>query len=292
MNAFKLKIAFYTALALIAFAGNSILCRLALSEDSIDAASFTSIRLISGFAALAIIVGFPRKRESKPEKTRSWLPALLLFSYAVTFSFGYLSLDTGTGALILFGAVQSTMIIASLVSGNRLRFVEWIGMLCAFSGFTYLVAPTVNTPSFSGFIMMTLSGIAWGLYTLIGRGSSAPVLENHYNFLKTLPFIGIMLVFTFRDVNLSHEGILLAIISGGLASGLGYAFWYAALKGLSITHAAVLQLFVPIIAALGGVFFSGETISLRLFLSTLLVIGGILIVILSARRQLPNKELT
>ncbi|WP_323750418.1 DMT family transporter [Marinobacter sp.] len=279
MNKNTIKIIVCTTFALLAFAGNSVLCRLALGEKSIDAASFTIIRLLSGIFILMIAVAMTRKTKNT-QSTGSWLGASMLFVYAVAFSYGYISLDTGTGALILFAAVQITMIAVSVVSGNRLHYAEWLGVFIAFSGFVYLIIPSVTTPSLMGFILMTVSGMAWGFYTLIGRSSTQPLADTAYNFLRTSPFVLVLLIFTLQDANLSQEGVLLAVLSGAIASGVGYAVWYIALKGLSVTQAAVVQLFVPIVAAIGGVIFTNELITLRLVESSALVLGGILTVIL------------
>ncbi|TQV82661.1 DMT family transporter [Exilibacterium tricleocarpae] len=275
----KLKIVLCTTLALLAFAGNSILCRLALGTGTIDAASFTTIRLLSGIVVLAAILQITKAGNEQISKG-SWRASFMLFLYAATFSFAYISLDTGTGALILFGSVQITMILASLISGNKLHYSEWIGMLTAFCGFVYLIMPGLATPSLMGFILMTVAGIAWGIYTLAGRGSKNPLSDTAHNFLRTLPFVAILVAATFQYANLSREGILLAVLSGGIASGLGYAVWYIALGGLLVTQAAVVQLIVPVIAAVGGVLFANEVISLRLLLSSIMILGGILTVIL------------
>ncbi len=280
MNTFPLKIILCTCFALLAFAGNSVLCRLALGEHSIDAASFTVIRLLSGIAILLAIVYF-RHPNVQPTAKGSWSAALMLFLYAVTFSFAYISLDTGTGALILFGTVQITMILVSMLSGNRLHVSEWLGVLLAFSGFVYLILPSLTTPSLTGFILMMSAGIAWGIYTLKGRGSVNPINDTAFNFARTLPFILILGAVFYRDVDISQQGVLLAMVSGALASGLGYAVWYTALGGLSATQAAVIQLLVPVIAAIGGVVFANEMISLRLILSSMMVLGGIMLVILT-----------
>lgn len=268
-----------TSFALLAFAGNSILCRLALGENTIDAASFTVIRLLSGIIVLAAILKITNRNNERVSKG-SWLASFTLFIYAITFSYAYISLDTGTGALILFGAVQITMIVVSLVSGTRLHYSEWIGVIVAFSGFVYLIKPGLTTPSLMGFILMTIAGIAWGFYTLCGKGSKQPIADTAYNFLRTLPFAVILIVVALRDFDISQQGILLACLSGGLASGVGYAVWYFSLGGLSSTQAAVVQLLVPVIAAVGGVLFSDEIISIRLVLSSIMVLGGILTVVL------------
>lgn len=274
-----MKIVSCTVFALFAFAGNSILCRLALGDGAIDAASFTAVRLLSGIIMLGLILFVTRNKKVSASKG-SWLASIMLFLYAVTFSFAYISLDTGTGALILFAAVQLTMIFASLVLGNRLHSFEWLGVLIAFSGFVYLIIPGLTTPSLTGFVLMTISGIAWGIYSLKGRGSINPISDTSYNFLRTLPFVLLLLIPVFGDAHLSQTGIILAILSGAITSGIGYALWYMALRGLSVIQAAVVQLLVPIIAALGGVLFANEVISLRLVLSSLMVLGGILIVVI------------
>ena len=210
---------------------------------------------------------------------RNWISSVALFLYAVMFSYAYISLNTGTGALILFGTVQITMILASLTSGNRLHFAEWGGIVTAFSGFIYLVKPSLTTPSLTGFILMTISGIAWGIYTLRGKGSKQPIHDSATNFLYTFPFIITLLVIEFNNTNLSRQGIILALVSGAIASGIGYTVWYMAVKGLSTMQASVVQLFVPIIAATGGVIFSQEVISMRLILSSLMILGGIIFVL-------------
>ncbi|MCH7506656.1 MAG: DMT family transporter [Proteobacteria bacterium] len=266
-------------MALIAFAANSVLCRLALGEETIDAASFTVIRLLSGALVLLAILAFSNDKEASASKG-SWSASLMLFVYAVAFSFAYISLDTGTGALILFGSVQITMILLSLVSGNRLHLSEWVGVIIAFTGFVYLVLPEVTSPSVMGFLLMIAAGIAWGMYTLKGRGSAHPLKDTAYNFLRTIPLVIILLVITIQDAHYSAAGVLLAVLSGGIASGIGYTIWYIALGGLSTTQAAVVQLSVPVIAAFGGVLFVSEAITARLTLSASMVLGGILLVVL------------
>lgn len=304
----RLNISLYTILALTAFAANSVLCRLALGDNTIDAASFTSVRLLSGMLVLIIILAFTRSglayRFSRAEgkvlnqdgpdnlqgtsaadavsqsKARgSWRAAILLFIYAITFSFAYVSLATGMGALILFASVQLTMVIASLIGGKKLHYTEWSGLVMAFCGFIYLVMPTLATPSLSGFILMTISGIAWAGYTLMGRGSTSALRDTSYNFLRTLPFVILLILFTFQDAQLSNTGLALAIVSGGLASGIGYTIWYIALTGLSAIQAAVVQLVVPVIAAVGGIIFAGESMSMRLILASMMILGGILFLI-------------
>jgi|TARA_B110000211_G_scaffold65874_2_gene75939 drug/metabolite transporter (DMT)-like permease len=289
-----IKIIASTVFALFAFAANSVFCRLALGDEAIDATSFTSVRLFSGIIVLFILMQFT-SHVSKPQSSLkanakgSWLAAIMLFTYAVTFSFGYISLDTGTGALILFGAVQITMILFNVISGSRLHYSEWLGLTCAFIGFVYLILPSITTPSLTGFILMSVSGMAWAFYTLLGRKSKHALSDTAFNFLRTSPFILILVLLSFNNLHISSNGFLLAVLSGAIASGIGYFVWYIALSGLSVTQAAVLQLFVPIIAALGGVIFTSESITLRLIESSILVLGGILLVILGRYYFSQNK---
>jgi drug/metabolite transporter (DMT)-like permease len=258
---------------------------MALKENAIDAGSFTSIRLISGAVILLVLINIGNKG-NKPERYGSWYASLMLFFYAITFSFAYISLDTGTGALILFGSVQITMILISFLKGIRLKMKEWIGVILAFGGFVYLMLPQLTTPSVLGFLLMTMAGISWGMYTLNGRGSEKPLVDTAGNFIKTLPLTLLIIIslLMFGDAVLSLQGIILAILSGALASGVGYAIWYAALKDLTTTQAAVVQLLVPVIAAAGGVLFISESITNRLIISAVLVLGGILLVILGREK--------
>ncbi|MCH7816623.1 MAG: DMT family transporter [Proteobacteria bacterium] len=266
-------------MALIAFAANSVLCRLALGNDAIDASSFTWIRLLSGAVVLFVIIATTGNMTEASTKG-SWTASCMLFLYAITFSYAYISLDTGTGALILFGSVQITMILWSLISGTRLHFTEWAGVAIAFVGFVYLILPGVTTPSTVGFLLMTLAGISWGIYTLKGRGSKYPLMDTAYNFLRTMPLVILLAIITVNNAHYSVEGILLAMVSGGITSGIGYTIWFIALGGLSSTQAAVLQLSVPVIAATGGVVLVSEAITFRLVISAALVLGGILVVVL------------
>ena len=276
----QMRIILLTMLTMIAFAANSVLCRLALGGEMIDAAGFTSVRLLAGSLVLLAILKFRRNNKHTSVKG-SWISALMLFTYAGTFSFAYISLNTGTGALILFGAVQITMIIMSLISGHRLRTGEWLGMSIAFAGFVYLVLPGVHAPSPVGFILMASAGIAWGVYTMNGRKSGNPVSDTAYNFLRTVPLVIILILLSSNNIHLTQQGFLLALISGAVTSGLGYVIWYMALGGLTATVAAVVQLSVPVIAALGGILFVSEQLTLRFTLATLMILGGIFIVIMA-----------
>lgn len=270
----KMKTILYTAFALIAFALNSILCRLALGTQAIDAASFTTIRLISGATTLSIVLLFSENR-GRQVKKGNWLSAFFLFAYAACFSFAYTNLTTATGALILFGTVQATMIIAALVSGERPKILEWFGLIFALGGLVYLVFPGLASPPLSGSLLMLAAGISWGFYTLRGKASENPLAETSGNFARAVPMIILAsLPFVFQ-INLSFNGVILALLSGAIASGIGYSVWYAALKFHTATRAGVLQLCVPALAAIGGAMVLPETISTRLLLASSLILGGI-----------------
>jgi drug/metabolite transporter (DMT)-like permease len=281
---------------MLAFAGNSVLCRLALADNTIDAATFTAARLLAGMTVLGTLLAIRQRTAIRPSAAAeqvptvkntlaagSWSAALMLFVYALSFSFAYVSLDTATGALILFGAVQITMVIAGLRSASRLSLLEWAGLAIAFGGFVYMVLPGVDMPAPFGLGLMTCAGVAWGIYSLLGRGSKAPLADTATNFLRTLPFTLFVLIFAIDQGYWSQEGLILAIVSGGVTSGLGYAIWYRALAGLTTTQAAVVQLLVPVFAAIGGILFADELLTTRLMFAALLVLGGILMVVIGQR---------
>ncbi len=269
-----------TALALVAFAANSVLCRLALRAPVIDAASFTAIRVISG-AALLLIVTAPAARGGAG-LSGSWATALLLAIYAVPFAFAYTQLSAGTGALILFGSVQVTMLAATLLSAERPRPVQWAGAALAMAGLVYLVLPGLTAPPAGAALLMAIAGIAWGLYSLRGRAASNALAHTTGNFVRAVPLVlGVALLLLPR-AQVEAEGVLLSAVSGALTSGLGYVAWYAALRSLSGMHAAVVQLAVPPLAAGGGVLFLSETVSWRLVVSACLVLGGIAVAIVAS----------
>lgn len=275
----------YTSLALLAFAGNSVLCRFALLDSAIDPSSFTAIRLISGAAMLLILIGFPRSSlelGSLPIARLVW-PAFSLFVYAICFSFAYIDLDTGTGALVLFGVVQLTMISVGLVSGNKPSMLELIGMVIAFSGLVWLLLPGAEAPSLRGFILMSIAGVAWGFYTYLGKGVSKPLLGTARNFLLTVPLVLLVWLLMAASVSLSLEGVILASVSGALTSGVGYTLWYIAIEKLSVVQSAVIQLLVPVIATVGGVYIVSEPLSAQLVIASVLVLGGVLVSILGRR---------
>ncbi|MFQ5779489.1 MAG: DMT family transporter [Nitrospiria bacterium] len=273
------KTLLYTGFALTAFAANSVLGRIALGKHSVDASSFTIIRLLSGYAVLLLILKLSKTDDPYCKQTSRMAP-LMLFLYAVTFSYAYIILDTGTGALILFGSVQLAIVFISLFAGERLHPLEWLGLLFSLAGFITLVLPGVTAPSLKGFVLMTTAGIAWGVYTLIGRKSKNPLLDTALNFSRTFPFVLALALFALvrQEIYLSQKGLLLAFASGGITSGIGYAVWYKALSGLSAAQAGVVQLTVPVIAAFGGVVFVSEVISIRLLVSTTMILGGIMVV--------------
>lgn len=276
--------------ALIAFAANSVLARLALINSHIDPLSFTSLRLLSGAIMLAILVMIKRASKGNtikaPSLEGSTLSAIFLFIYALCFSIAYLSISTGTGALILFGAVQITMIIYQLLKGNKLKWVEWMGILLAFSGFIYLVMPSLSTPSFSGFLLMAIAGAAWAGYTIRGKACADPLSDTAGNFIRSLPLCVLVVFYILATQHtLTTEGITLAIVSGAITSGVGYAVWYVALKGLTSTQAGVIQLLVPVIAALGGVVFLQEPITLSFVLASSMILVGILMMTLQKKQR-------
>ena len=297
-----------TLVALIAFAGNSVLCRLALQEQSIDATSFTIIRLLSGAISLVIIVKVLNllqnsrlKQQCKntallaQQKSRgSWIAAFMLFLYAVCFSYAYIMLDAGLGALILFGCVQLSMITVSIIQKQPLSLIKWLGLIGAFSGLIYLVNSQnelsglnheVNF-SFLGFLLMLVSGIAWASYTILGKGSATPLIDTKINFTKSLVFvIPLTVVYFVVESQVTLLGIGLSIASGMLTSGIGYAIWYYALNGLSPVQAGVVQLMVPVIAAFGGILWIGEAITVELMLAQAIILGGIALVMFSPSKS-------
>jgi drug/metabolite transporter (DMT)-like permease len=269
-----------TALAMVAFAGNSLLCRRALKETGIDAASFTLIRILSGALCLWIIV---QVRRGSSVKAGSWPSALALFGYAALFSFAYVRLTAGTGALLLFGAVQATMIAWAFRKGERLRLVQIAGLVLALAGLVALVLPGISAPPLDAALLMLAAGIAWGVYSLRGKGGSDPLRATAGNFLRAVPMAALLSGLLLRSANFDRAGVGYAIASGAVASGIGYAIWYAALPALKASAAATVQLSVPVLAAAGGIAFLGESITLRLAVASVAVLGGIALVIVERR---------
>lgn len=267
--------AILTTFTLIAFAANSLLCRMALGWELIDPASFTTLRLLSG-AAILLPVAHLTNESPPPEEGRgSWSSAWALFVYAAAFSLAYVSLDTGMGALLLFGAVQVTMIGAGVKSGERPPLFQWAGLVVALGGLVFLASPGISAPDLPGTVLMLVSGIAWGVYSLRGKQVLAPVLMTRGNFVRTVPLALILSALAFSYVHVERRGMILAIVSGAVTSGLGYVLWYRALRGLTTTQASIVQLLVPILAAFGGVVFLAEQVSVRLTVSSVLILGGV-----------------
>lgn len=274
------RIAVLTSLAMIAFASNSLLCRIALKDTGIDPASFTTIRLVSGAVILWLIVTM--RRNTKGDKG-NWLSALALFIYAAGFSFAYVNLSASTGALLLFGAVQLSMIGLGLWSGERLQSMQLVGLLLALAGLVGLLSPGLSAPPLSGSLLMLIAGVAWGVYSLRGKGAGDPMKVTAGNFLRAVPFAAVLSLLMQDDVSMDIAGFWYAILSGAVASGIGYAIWYAALPMLRVSTAATVQLIVPVLTALGGIAFLGESMTLRLALASLAILGGIGLVILKKK---------
>lgn len=268
------------SLAMTAFAANSLLCRMAFEHTAIDAASFTTLRILSGALALWLLV---RIRRGAPVISGNWLSASALFVYAAGFSFAYVALPTATGALLLFGAVQAIMIGYGLWKGERLRWIQSAGLVLAFAGLVGLLLPGVTAPPLFASFLMLGAGAAWGLYSLLGKGANDPIGISAGNFLRAAPIAAAVTLITINDAKLDYAGAGYATASGALASGMGYALWYAVLPALKSTQAATVQLSVPVIAALGGILFLDEAVTVRLAFASVAILGGIALVIAERR---------
>lgn len=266
----------FAALAMTAFAANSLLCRLALKHAQIDAANFTSIRILSGAAALWLIMRFQGKVRFAGGR---WISAFALFSYAAAFSFAYVSLSAGTGALLLFGAVQTTMIFCGLRSGERLNRWQGMGLAMAVSGLVAFLLPGISTPPLAGTALMLIAGVAWGIYSLLGKGSSDPLGMTAGNFLRAVSFAVGLSILLIPGMQVNETGVLLAILSGAIASGVGYAIWYQVVRNTKTTNAAIMQLSVPVIATIGGMVLLGETVTWHQFIFSMAILGGISMVL-------------
>lgn len=271
-----LRVIGLTTLAMIAFAGNSLLCRQALKHTAIDPASFTAIRLVSGALMLWLVV---RLRKSSPAGAGSWRSAFALFAYAAGFSYAYVSLPAASGALLLFGAVQATMIGHGIRVGERLHVLQVVGVIVAFGGLVGLLLPGLSAPPLTGSLLMIGAGIAWGVYSLRGKGLGDPIRVTAGNFLRAVPVTLVLSAVLIKFNAVDMAGFFYAAASGALASGLGYAIWYTVLPALKNTSAASVQLSVPVIASIGGVVFLGEPMTLRLVLASVAILGGIALVI-------------
>lgn len=273
-----LRIAICTVLALIAFAGNSLLCRAALAHTRIDAASFTTVRLLSGAVVLCCLVSL---RGAARTGRGNWLSALALFAYAAGFSFSYLHLTAAVGALLLFGAVQTTMIGHGIWSGERMRWRQIVGLVLACGGLVGLLLPGLSAPPLTGALLMLGAGAAWGIYSLRGKGGGDSLKVTAGNFTRTVPMALVLSLLLAARASLDPAGLGYAFLSGAVTSGMGYAIWYTALPSLRSTTAATVQLSVPILAAVGGIFFLGESLTLRLLAASVAIIGGIALVVLT-----------
>ena len=278
----KANTVFLTAVAMVAFAANSVLCRLALGAGLIDAASFATVRTISGAALLAAILLLRQKTvAARPD----WRSVVALYLYMVFFAFAYLSLSAGTGALILFGAVQLTMFTVALRSGEHFPKISWAGLALAIAGLVYLVSPGLTAPDPLGAALMTIAGISWGAYSLVGRSAKDPVEATAHNFLYAVPLVVATSLVFIGDFAITATGAAYAVVSGAVASGVGYVIWYAALRGLTGTGAATVQLSVPVIAAIGGVILLSEAVTLRLVVASAATLGGVALVLAQRNRS-------
>ena len=283
------RILILTLLAMIAFASNSLLCRLALKQTGIDAASFTSIRIFSGAVALWLIM---RMRTASKVSNSSlvtghwslpqagnWPSALALFTYAAAFSFAYVSLSAATGALLLFGAVQATMILWGLRKGEPLHLRQLFGLALALAGLIALLLPGLSAPPLGGAILMLGAGVAWGIYSLRGKGTGDAISATAGNFFRAVLCAAVLSIALIAWTRFDRAGMVYAILSGAIASGVGYVIWYSALPGLKATSAATVQLSVPVLAAAGGILLLGEPLTLRFLLASIAVLGGIAVVV-------------
>jgi drug/metabolite transporter (DMT)-like permease len=271
-----------TAAAMVAFAANSVLARLAFATAGAEPLSYTGIRLAAGAITLALLLAL-RRQSLRP--AGSWTGAAALFGYAILFSIAYILLGAGTGALILFASVQIGILGWAIHKGDRPGAIEWLGFFVAFAGLVYLVSPGVVAPPPLGALLMLAAGLCWAAYTLIGRGSVSPLADTAGNFIRSSPIAAVMIVAGAMTHGVSPGAALYAVASGALASGIGYAVWYAVLPALSRTRAAIVQLTVPAIAAAGGVVFIGEALSLRLVVATVAIVGGVALALVTASRR-------
>ena len=278
-----------TAVALVAFAANSLFNRAAFTTGGIDAGSFAMIRLLSGAVVLLVIVNLPGQPSSGRllalRSRGSWVAGAMLFAYATAFSYAYVSLSVGTGALILFAAVQLTMLLAALRLGEKVALAQWTGLGLAFAGLAALLFPGLTAPSIGPALLMAVAGVAWGFYSLLGRASTAPLPDTAANFLRALPLVILLGLIALPDAHITAPGLVYALLSGIFASGIGYSIWYSALRGLSATQAAVVQLLVPVLASLAGVLFLREALTMRLALSTAMILGGVALAISASGKR-------
>jgi len=272
----SLRTALLISLAMLAFAGNSLLCRIALRDTAIDAATFTAIRLASGALILVLIL---RSRGVRPSTGGSWPMAAMLSAYAAFFSFAYRDLTAATGAVLLFGAIQLTMMGYGLWTGERLRGLSLVGLAITLAGLIGLLLPGLAAPPPLAALLMLGAGVAWGVYSLLGRSAGEPIAATGGNFLRSVPFAALLALSAAGRETADLTGTLYAVLSGAVTSGLGYVLWYATLPALRATSAATIQLSVPAIAAIGGVVLLAEPITMRLLLASVAILGGIALTI-------------
>ncbi|CAN5426850.1 DMT family transporter [soil metagenome] len=266
---------------MIAFAGNSLLCRAALRSLSIDAASFTALRLVSGAVVLWLIVRF---RTGSSLRAGSWPSAMALFVYAAAFSFAYVTLPAGTGALLLFAAVQAAMILWGLRRREKLHLRQVVGLAFAGAGLVLLLLPGLSAPPLAGSLLMLSAGVAWGVYSLRGKAVDDPIGATAGNFLRAAPLALLLGVACLSSAYFDRAGILYAVLSGGMTSGVGYVIWYAALPALRAASAASVQLSVPVLTAVAGILLLGEALTFRFVIAAVAVLGGIALVVLEKPR--------
>lgn len=287
-----MKATLFTIIALVAFAANSLLCRLALAQGYIDAWNFTVIRLLSGAVCLAIIMLLYTKQLNKKAQLSSsvindigsWRSSVSLLIYALCFSIAYIELDTGMGALILFSAVQFTMIGWGIYKQERLTAVQWLAFIVAFVAFVYLMLPSQTAPPVMAAVFMSISGVAWGIYSIRGKACVSPLRATTYNFIRSLLVLPILIVVGMSQLkNVRMEGVLLAIASGAIASGVGYSIWYVAMPLLKSTHAAIVQLCVPVLAAIAGAVFLSETLTVQFMLPSSIILLAVLVFTLNKK---------
>jgi drug/metabolite transporter (DMT)-like permease len=285
-----------TLVAVVAFAANSILCRKALGEQLIDPASFTVIRVLSGTVTLMLILIvsqlvkgefrlISKQLRAHSWSLKSWLASLCLLFYAICFSYAYVSLNTAAGALILLATVQIGLLIAHLIAGNRLNIIEWIGVLVTVTGFVYLMLPKAQAPSLIGSVLMVGAGVAWVYYTIAGKKAHDAFQMITISFVRCAPFSVLLLVFSFNYIEIEGSGALLAVLSGSVASALGYVIWYQALRHISLTVAALSQLGAPVLAAMGGVYLVGEPMTSALWIATSAIVFGIALVVIGQTKH-------
>ena len=277
----RLRIILITFLSLLAFAANSLITRFALEKTTIDEASFIMLRVVSG--ALFLWLFLALKKDKKILQGGTWFAAFALFIYAVSFTYGYGLIAAGTGALLLFGSVQITMTIAGYREGERLNVIQLVGFVLALSGLVILMLPGISAPSFMGAFLMCISGVAWSIYTLQGRGASSPAATTAGNFIKAAPMATLLWLIVYLSTNntidLANIGVIYALLSGIVTSGIGYIIWYSVLPELKATQAAIVQLSVPLLVTLAGALLLNETITLRIIIASIAILFGTILVL-------------